>query len=159
MVAPVAGTLADRIGKRPLVVLGLTLQAVGFAWIALIADRGLRLLGDDRAADDRAGPGSRWRCPAAQNAVLSAVGAADLGKASGTSTMMRQLGGVFGLAIAVGGVHGRRQLRVAGRVQQRFRPGDGGRGGAVAGRRADRALIPGRRAVRLTAAASAAPAG
>src|SRR5215213_7157741 len=36
-VAPIAGTLADRIGERPLMVGGLTLQAGGMGWIALIA--------------------------------------------------------------------------------------------------------------------------
>ncbi len=35
VVAPVAGALADRIGERPLVAVGLTLQAVGMAWFAL----------------------------------------------------------------------------------------------------------------------------
>src|SRR5947209_8262133 len=36
-IAPVAGALADRYGNRPFMVLGLALQAVGYAWIALIA--------------------------------------------------------------------------------------------------------------------------
>ncbi|HZC14940.1 MAG TPA: DHA2 family efflux MFS transporter permease subunit, partial [Thermoleophilaceae bacterium] len=40
-IAPVAGALADRIGERPLLVGGLTLQAAGLAWIALIAEPGL----------------------------------------------------------------------------------------------------------------------
>ena len=35
-VAPIAGALADRIGERPLLVGGLTLQAAGMAWLALI---------------------------------------------------------------------------------------------------------------------------
>ena len=40
IVAPVAGSLAGRIGERPLIVTGLTLQAAGMGWIALIAARG-----------------------------------------------------------------------------------------------------------------------
>src|SRR5215212_4452678 len=40
-VAPVAGALADRIGERPLMVLGLSLQAIGMAWLALIAEPAL----------------------------------------------------------------------------------------------------------------------
>src|SRR5205823_5241310 len=32
-VAPIAGALSDRIGGRPLMVTGLTLQAVGLAWL------------------------------------------------------------------------------------------------------------------------------
>ena len=40
-VAPIAGALADRFGERPFMVGGLLLQAVGMAWIALIAEPGL----------------------------------------------------------------------------------------------------------------------
>ena len=40
-VAPIAGALADRIGERPLMVGGLSLQAVGMAWLALIAEPGM----------------------------------------------------------------------------------------------------------------------
>ena len=39
-VAPVAGTLVDRFGERPFLVAGPLLQAVGMAWIALIAEPG-----------------------------------------------------------------------------------------------------------------------
>src|SRR5205823_14426658 len=34
VVAPIAGALSDRIGGRPLMALGLALQAIGLAWIA-----------------------------------------------------------------------------------------------------------------------------
>ncbi len=37
-VAPIAGALADRIGERPLMTTGLALEAVGLAWIAIIAE-------------------------------------------------------------------------------------------------------------------------
>ena len=37
VVAPIAGGLVNRLGERPLVVAGLTLQAIGMAWVALIA--------------------------------------------------------------------------------------------------------------------------
>ncbi len=100
IVAPIAGALVDRIGERPLVVLGLTLQAVGFGWIALIAKTGLNYW-EMVPPLMIAGAGISMSIPGAQNAVLSAVGPADIGKASGTFTMMRQLGGVFGLAFAV----------------------------------------------------------
>ena len=39
--------------------------------------------------------------PAAQNAVLSSVASADIGKASGIFNMLRYFGGVFGVAILV----------------------------------------------------------
>ena len=40
-VAPVAGALADRFGERPLLVRGLSLQAVGMGWLALSPSPGL----------------------------------------------------------------------------------------------------------------------
>jgi hypothetical protein len=39
--------------------------------------------------------------PAAQNAVVGAVAPRDIGKAAGTNSMLRELGGVFGIAVAV----------------------------------------------------------
>ena len=60
-VAPIAGALADRIGERPLLVGGLTLQAVGMAWLALIAQPEPRLLADARAVHRRRRRASRWR--------------------------------------------------------------------------------------------------
>ncbi|MGH2881932.1 MAG: DHA2 family efflux MFS transporter permease subunit, partial [Solirubrobacteraceae bacterium] len=37
IVAPIAGSLINRVGERTLVTLGLTMQAAGFAWVAAIA--------------------------------------------------------------------------------------------------------------------------
>jgi len=99
-VAPVAGVLADRIGERPLMVAGLSLQALGLAWVALIADPGMsytQLL----APFIVAGVGVSMAIPAAQNSVVASVPDAVLGKAAGANSMMRELGGVFGIAIAV----------------------------------------------------------
>ena len=42
IVAPVAGALADRIGTRPLLVVGLALQAAGLAWVAAARVGGAR---------------------------------------------------------------------------------------------------------------------
>ena len=55
IVAPLAGTLADRIGARPLLVTGLALQAGGLAWFAAIASAGRRLRAVRGAADHRRG--------------------------------------------------------------------------------------------------------
>ena len=99
-VAPVAGALVDRIGERPLLVGGLLLQAVGFAWVALLARAGLPY-SEMIAPLILAGTGISSALPAAQNAVMSAVAPTEIGKASGTFSTMRQLGGAFGLAIAV----------------------------------------------------------
>jgi EmrB/QacA subfamily drug resistance transporter len=98
LIAPRAGRLTDQIGERPLVVCGLLLQAGGFAWIAVIAGPGLAypaLL----APIVISGAGVGLAVPAATRAVVGSVPAADIGKASGSFTMMRQLGAAFGVAI------------------------------------------------------------
>ncbi len=100
IVAPIAGMLVDRIGERPLLVGGLLMQAIGLGWIALIARTGLPF-GEMVAPLLIAGVGISLSIPATQNAVLGAVSPAEIGKASGTFSTMRQLGGAFGLAIVV----------------------------------------------------------
>jgi EmrB/QacA subfamily drug resistance transporter len=100
VVAPIAGSLVNRVGERRLIVLGLLLQAAGMVWIALIAEPGMAyglMVGPLVIA----GAGISTAIPASQNAVMNAVAPGDLGKASGAYMTGRQLGGVFGLAIAV----------------------------------------------------------
>jgi EmrB/QacA subfamily drug resistance transporter len=99
-VAPIAGALADRIGERPLLVGGLTLQAAGMAWLALIAEPGLAY-SSMLAPLLLAGIGISMALPAAQNSVVAGVTMEAIGKAAGTNSMMRELGGVFGIAVAV----------------------------------------------------------
>ena len=97
-VAPVAGALADRFGNRPFMVIGLTLQAIGYAWVAVIADVGVSYpeLG---AAFTVAGVGTSFCFPTVANAVMSSFPAAEAGVASGTNSALRELGGVFGVAV------------------------------------------------------------
>jgi EmrB/QacA subfamily drug resistance transporter len=99
-VAPVAGALADRIGERPLLVGGLTLQATGLAWLALIAKPDMAY-SQVLAPFIIAGVGVSMAIPAAQNSVVGSVASEALGKAAGVNSMMRELGGVFGIALAV----------------------------------------------------------
>jgi MFS family permease len=99
LIAPRAGRLTDRIGERPLVVSGLLLLAAGFTWIAVIASP--RLAYPAMLAPmviSSAGLG--LAVPAVTKAVVGSVPRADIGKASGSFSMMRQLGGAFGVAIA-----------------------------------------------------------
>jgi MFS family permease len=98
LIAPQAGKLADRIGERPLVVSGLLLQAAGLAWIAAVASPHLAypvMI----APMVISGAGLGLAIPAATRAVVGAVPRDDIGKASGSFSMMRQLGGAFGIAI------------------------------------------------------------
>ena len=98
VVAPIAGSLVNRIGERPLIVVGLLLQAVGMAWLGRIAAPDLAYA-TLVAPLIVAGTGASMVIPAAQNAVLSSVAATEIGKASGTFNMLRLLGAVFGIAI------------------------------------------------------------
>ena len=99
-IAPIAGALSDKIGERPLMVAGLGLQAAGMAWMALIASPGLPY-SHMLAPFIIAGVGVSMAIPSAQNSVVGGVGEAEIGKAAGANSMMRELGGVFGIAIAV----------------------------------------------------------
>jgi hypothetical protein len=138
-------------------VLGLALQALGFAWIALIATPELaywQMIGPMILA----GAGISMSIPGAQNAVIGAVSAGEIGKASGTSTMMRQLGGVFGVAVAVAVFTGAGSYASPHAFANGFTPAMAvaaalSLAGALAA-----TLIPRRHQLRLTAAASTASA-
>lgn len=99
-VAPVAGKLVDKHGERPFLVGGLLAQALGFGWIALIAEPDMSY-GSMIAPMMLAGCGVSAAIPSAINAVTGAVAPPDMGKAAGTNSMLRELGGVFGIAICV----------------------------------------------------------
>jgi EmrB/QacA subfamily drug resistance transporter len=99
-VAPVAGKLVDKFGERPFLVAGLTLQGAGFLWIAVIARPGLDYI-TMVPPMMIAGAGVSMAFPAVMNAVTGAVGPQDMGKAAGINSMLRELGGVFGIAICV----------------------------------------------------------
>jgi predicted MFS family arabinose efflux permease len=100
IVAPIAGAMVDRIGERPLIVSGLLMQAAGLAWVAVLARTGLAYR-EMVPPLILAGVGISMAIPATQNSVMNAVAPTELGKASGTFSTTRQLGGAFGLALAV----------------------------------------------------------
>ncbi|MFD7656977.1 DHA2 family efflux MFS transporter permease subunit [Actinosynnema sp. NPDC059797] len=98
--APVAGALADRYGERGFVVGGLALQAVGAGWLAVASGAGTgypELL----PALVVSGVGLTMAMPAAQKSVVGAVRPQEVGQASGAFMVLRILGGVFGVAVAV----------------------------------------------------------
>jgi EmrB/QacA subfamily drug resistance transporter len=98
IIAPIAGVLADRYGNRPFMALGLALQAIGLGWVALIAAPhvGYAQLA---VALTVAGIGTSCCFPTVANAVMGSVPLSEAGVASGTNSMLRELGGVFGVAI------------------------------------------------------------
>jgi EmrB/QacA subfamily drug resistance transporter len=97
--APLAGRLVNRLGERPLIALGLVMQAVGMAWLGRIATPEMGFV-ELAVPLVLAGAGVSMAMPAAQNAVLSSVSPAEIGKASGTYNMLRFLGGAFGIALS-----------------------------------------------------------
>ncbi|MBO2447409.1 MFS transporter [Actinomadura barringtoniae] len=98
LLAPLAGSLADRIGERPLVAAGLALQTAGMAWISLAASTDVAYI-QLALPMVLSGAGAALAIPASTKAVTSRVAPADIGKASGTFSTMRQLGGAFGVAV------------------------------------------------------------
>lgn len=98
VVAPISGSLVNRVGERSLIVSGLLLQAIGLAWIGLIASPDLAYAWF-LAPLVLAGIGGSLAMPAAQNVVVGSVTTSEIGKASSTFSMLRQLGGAFGIAI------------------------------------------------------------
>jgi EmrB/QacA subfamily drug resistance transporter len=98
LVAPAAGILADRIGARPLLVVGMALQATGLLWlsgvVAVDASYGSLVV-----PFVLSGAGMGMVIAPVTGAVLAAAPVALAGKASGATNAIRETGGVFGVAI------------------------------------------------------------
>jgi EmrB/QacA subfamily drug resistance transporter len=98
LIAPKAGVLVDRFGGRSLIVGGLVLQTIGMGLLAGIATAGVSYP-ELAAAMTVSGIGFSLALPAVTRTVVGSVAPVDMGKASGAFTMLRQLGGAFGVAI------------------------------------------------------------
>jgi EmrB/QacA subfamily drug resistance transporter len=97
-VAPIAGALSDRIGGRPLMAVGLAMQAIGLGWLAMISSPTVPY-GSLVPAFVVSGIGMALFFAPVANVVLSSVRREEEGKASGTNNAIRELGGVFGVAV------------------------------------------------------------
>jgi nitrate/nitrite transporter NarK len=97
-VAPIAGALSDRIGGARIMAVGLTLQAIGLGWIAAVSTPTVPYA-DLVAPFVLAGMGMGLFFAPVANVVLSAVKPAEEGQASGATNAIRELGGVFGVAV------------------------------------------------------------
>jgi MFS family permease len=148
-VAPIVGTLADKFGERPFMVTGLVLQSIGLAWVAVIAEPGLAY-GELVAPFIVAGVGVSMAIPSAQNSVVASVADDALGKAAGANSMMRELGGVLGIAVTVAVFAGAGGYASAEAFTDGFGPAIGVAAGfALAGAITGLALPGRRRAVSL----------
>ena len=98
LIAPIAGALSDRIGGRPLLVAGLGLQAIGLGWLAAVTSPTVAYLTLVPAFVVSGVGMSLFFAPVA-NVVLSSVRRDQEGIASGANNAIRELGGVFGIAV------------------------------------------------------------
>ena len=98
VVAPIAGALSDRIGGRPLMAVGLALQAAGLAWIASVSTATVGY-GSLVGPFVLSGIGMGMFFAPVANVVLSAVRSQEEGKASGANNAIREIGGVLGVAV------------------------------------------------------------
>jgi EmrB/QacA subfamily drug resistance transporter len=98
LVAPVAGVLSDRIGSRPLMAVGLALQALALGWISMSAGA-YTPYAAFIAPFVLAGTGMAMVFAPSANAVLSAVARDEAGQASGATNAIREVGGVLGIAV------------------------------------------------------------
>src|SRR5437868_14237433 len=97
-IAPIAGALSDRIGGQRLMAAGLMLQAGGLLWIAAVSSPAMAystLIGPFVLS----GIGMSLFFAPVANVILSAVRPEHEGKASGANNAIRELGGVFGVAV------------------------------------------------------------
>ncbi len=121
IVSPAAGALSDRIGRRPIMVTGLALQALGFIWVAARGSLATSWIELDIALLI-AGIGISMALPTVPVAVLSAVAPQEMGKASGINFMAQRFGTVFAIAIASAVFSANGHLGSPASVTAGFRP-------------------------------------
>jgi MFS family permease len=121
VVSPLAGAVSDRIGRRPVMLAGLALQAAGYLWVAARGSTGtswVELVGALLVA----GVGISMALPTVPTAVLSAVAPEEMGKASGVNYMAQRFGTVLALAIATAVFSAHGHLGSPEAVTAGFRP-------------------------------------
>jgi EmrB/QacA subfamily drug resistance transporter len=98
IVAPIAGVLSERIGGRPLMAGGLALQAIGLGWLAQVSTPTVPYT-ELVIPFILSGTGMALFFAPVANVVLSSVRQEQEGKASGANNAIREVGGVFGVAV------------------------------------------------------------
>jgi len=100
IVAPIAGLLAPRVGVRVLLGSGLTLQALGLAWIAVAAGASTPYT-DLIPGFVMAGIGMGLTFAPSATAVLADMAPDDHATASSTNSTIREIGVALGVAVLV----------------------------------------------------------
>jgi MFS family permease len=98
LIAPVAGLITQRIGGRPVLAVGLGLQSLGLAWLAVVVSPTVpysQLV----PAFVLSGVGMSLFFAPMASTVLGAVGPGEEGIASGVNNAIREMGGVLGIAV------------------------------------------------------------
>ncbi len=97
-VAPPGGILAGRLGNRPVLLAGLTLQAGGLAWLGAAVHTGVAYPGLVGALIV-AGIGISLCFPVVSNAIVDSVPFDEIGVANGANRTFVELGSVSGVAV------------------------------------------------------------
>ena len=119
-IAPLAGALADKLGPRPLMTLGLAMQAAGLGWVALLAGH-TASYAEIVVPLVIAGVGISMAIPTMPLAVMGAVAPRDMG-ASGVLNMLQRFGGVVAVAVASAVFASNGHLGTAVSFDNGFRP-------------------------------------
>jgi EmrB/QacA subfamily drug resistance transporter len=98
IVAPIAGARSDKVGANKLLGIGLAMQAIGLVWIATVATPTTHYI-EFVAPFLISGIGMAHFFAPVANVVLSSVRLEEEGQASGANNAIRELGGVFGVAV------------------------------------------------------------
>jgi EmrB/QacA subfamily drug resistance transporter len=97
-IAPIAGALSDRIPGPRIMGVGLALQAIGLGWIAAVSTP-TTPYGDLIGPFMLSGIGMALFFAPVANVILGSVRPQQEGQASGANNAIRELGGVFGVAV------------------------------------------------------------
>jgi len=98
IVAPIAGVFSERLGSRPFMFAGLSLQAGGLAWLASMLSTHM-VYAQMIVPFVMAGAGMALVFAPSANAILSSVRTQQAGQASGANNAIREVGGVLGVAV------------------------------------------------------------
>src|SRR4051794_33754396 len=98
IVAPIAGAMSDRIAPSRIIGTGLALQAIGLGWIAAVSTPTTPYV-DLVLPFAISGIGMGMFFAPIANIVLGSVRNVEEGQASGANNAIRELGGVFGVAV------------------------------------------------------------